>query len=61
MVGWGIFPSALTSDSVAPAGVGALAVTQVIPAGGQAAVTFLLAWHFPNRTPERCGWPAPPA
>ena len=33
--------------------------------GGQrltkAGVTFLLAWHFPNRTPERCGWPAPEA
>ena len=22
--------------------------------------TFLLAWHFPNRTPEWCGWDAPP-
>lgn len=21
--------------------------------------TFLLAWHFPNRTPEWCGWEAP--
>jgi non-lysosomal glucosylceramidase len=21
--------------------------------------TFLLAWHFPNRTPEWCGWDAP--
>ena len=20
---------------------------------------FLLTWHFPNRTPERCGWDAP--
>jgi uncharacterized protein (DUF608 family) len=39
--------------------VGSLAVTQTIPARGEAAVTFLLAWHFPNRTPERCGWLAP--
>jgi uncharacterized protein (DUF608 family) len=39
--------------------VGSLAVTQTIPARGEAAVTFLLAWHFPNRTPERCGWVAP--
>ena len=21
-------------------------------------MTFLIAWHFPNRTPERCGWEA---
>ena len=45
------------SSSAMP--VGSLAVTQTIPARGEAAVTFLLAWHFPNRTPERCGWPAP--
>ena len=25
----------------------------------QADYTFLLAWHFPNRTPEYCGWEAP--
>ena len=24
------------------------------------AITFLLAWHFPNRTPDWCGWSAPP-
>ena len=22
-------------------------------------MTFILAWHFPNRTPARCGWRAP--
>ncbi len=30
-----------------------------IPAGGSAEFTFLLAWHFPNRTPEWCGWDFP--
>ena len=50
---------ALDSASRVAMPVGSLAVTQTIPAGGEAAVTFLLAWHFPNRTPERCGWLAP--
>ena len=39
--------------------VGSVAVTQAIPARGQAAFSFMLAWHFPNRSPERCGWEAP--
>jgi non-lysosomal glucosylceramidase len=39
--------------------VGALCLKREIPAGGEAEYTFLLAWHFPNRTPERCGWHAP--
>jgi uncharacterized protein (DUF608 family) len=50
---------ALDSTSPAATPVGSLAVTQTVPARGEATVTFLLAWHFPNRTPERCGWPAP--
>ena len=50
---------ALTSDSPAVSPVGSIAVTQSVPAGGEASVTLLLAWHFPNRTPDRCGWPAP--
>ena len=50
---------ALTSDSPAVSPVGSIAVTQSVPAGGETSVTFLLAWHFPNRTPDRCGWPAP--
>ncbi len=49
---------ALTSDAPALNPVGSMAVTQTIPAGGEAKVTFVLAWHFPNRTPERCGWRA---
>ncbi len=40
--------------------VGALCQQNRIPAGGSAEYTFLLAWHFPNRTPDWCGWSAPP-
>jgi uncharacterized protein (DUF608 family) len=58
---WDDFSDDGALDSASPAAmpVSSLAVTQTIPAGGEAAVTFLLAWHFPHRTPERCGWPAP--
>ncbi len=27
--------------------------------GTTGAFRFLITWHFPNRTPERCGWSAP--
>ena len=40
--------------------VGALSQRQSIPPGQSAEFTFVLAWHFPNRTPDRCGWTAPP-
>jgi uncharacterized protein (DUF608 family) len=36
--------------------VGALCLTREIPAGAEAGFTFLLAWHFPNRTPGWIGW-----
>ncbi len=39
--------------------VGALCLKKTIEAGGSADFTFLLAWHFPNRTPDWCGWDAP--
>ena len=39
--------------------VGALCVSREIPAGKSAPFEFVLAWHFPNRTPARCGWQAP--
>ena len=38
---------------------GALCLQREIPAGAQADYTFLLAWHFPNRTPAWSGWTAP--
>ncbi|HXJ91944.1 MAG TPA: GH116 family glycosyl-hydrolase [Terriglobia bacterium] len=39
--------------------VGALCLKREIPGGADAGFTFLLSWHFPNRTPKRCGWRAP--
>lgn len=39
--------------------VGALCLKQDIAPGSHTEFTFLLAWHFPNRTPARCGWQAP--
>jgi non-lysosomal glucosylceramidase len=39
--------------------VGALCLKRTLAAGARADYTFLLAWHFPNRTPRRCGWTAP--
>ena len=38
--------------------VGSVGIRQHIPAGGKRSFRFMLAWHFPNRTPERCGWEA---
>lgn len=39
--------------------VGSFCLKREIAAGAEAAFTFVLAWHFPNRTPARCGWTAP--
>jgi uncharacterized protein (DUF608 family) len=37
-------------------GVGSLCLQREIAAGAKAEYTFVLAWHFPNRTPAWCGW-----
>ncbi len=39
--------------------VGSLCLERTVEARQAADFTFLLAWHFPNRTPHRCGWSAP--
>jgi non-lysosomal glucosylceramidase len=39
--------------------VASLCLTKTIEPGASADFTFLLAWHFPNRTPKWCGWDAP--
>lgn len=39
--------------------VGAVCLQRQVAPRGNADFTFLLAWHFPNRTPKRCGWQAP--
>ena len=37
-------------------GVGSFCLQREIAAGAKAEYTFVLAWHFPNRTPAWCGW-----
>ncbi|HET8548484.1 MAG TPA: GH116 family glycosyl-hydrolase [Bryobacteraceae bacterium] len=39
--------------------VGSLCLQREIAPAAEAEYTFLLAWHFPNRTPAWCGWSAP--
>jgi non-lysosomal glucosylceramidase len=39
--------------------VGSVCLNRKIASGAEAEYTFLLAWHFPIRTPKRCGWQAP--
>jgi non-lysosomal glucosylceramidase len=38
---------------------GSVCINRTIAAGSETEYTFLLGWHFPNRTPKRCGWQAP--
>lgn len=49
----------LQEQPTEPGSVGALCVQRTIPPSGSGVFTFLLAWHFPNRTPAWCGWTAP--
>ena len=39
--------------------VGVLSVQRTLAAGATAEFPFFLAWRFPNRTPDWCGWKAP--
>src|ERR1035437_9551943 len=50
----------LGPESKDPGPVGALSLGRTIAPGAHADFTFLLAWHFPNRTPRGCGWGAAP-
>lgn len=61
MLFWDAFSQdgALLNEPASRNTVGALCQQQAIPPGGSADFTFLLAWHFPNRTPAWCGWDAP--
>ncbi len=36
--------------------VGSVCVKRTIAPGAEADFTYILAWHFPNRTPKGCGW-----
>lgn len=49
----------LGPEAGARTSVGSLCLKREIPAGAEAAYTFLLSWHFPNRTPAWSGWSAP--
>jgi non-lysosomal glucosylceramidase len=50
----------LNNEPDARNAVGALCQSGSIAPGKRREFTFVLAWHFPNRTPEWCGWSAPP-
>lgn len=39
--------------------VPSLSLEREIAPAKEAEFPFVMAWHFPNRTPERCGWSAP--
>jgi uncharacterized protein (DUF608 family) len=39
--------------------IGAICLKRRIEPSAESQYTFLIAWHFPNRTPQRCGWQAP--
>jgi uncharacterized protein (DUF608 family) len=47
---------ALGPEAAEPGPVGAVCLQRTIAPGAAGDYTFLLSWHFPNRTPERCGW-----
>jgi non-lysosomal glucosylceramidase len=39
--------------------IGSVCLGRTIAPGAAADYTLLIAWHFPNRTPDWCGWSAP--
>jgi uncharacterized protein (DUF608 family) len=61
MLFWDEFSSrgALGGEPEPRNAVGTICLRREIAAGGEGEFAFILAWHFPNRTPERCGWAAP--
>jgi non-lysosomal glucosylceramidase len=50
----------LSAQPEAHDAVGVLCLHKSIPPGQTASFQFLLGWRFPNRTPDWCGWSAPP-
>lgn len=48
----------LGPEAVVHSAVGSVCLQREIPARGKADFTFLLSWHFPNRSAKRCGWAA---
>ena len=58
---WDAFSAAgeLTAEPETPNAVAALCQQCTVRPGQSEVLTFVLAWHFPNRTPNWCGWTAP--
>ena len=50
---------ALVEEPASMGAVAALCQQQTIAAGESVTFTFILSWHFPNRTPAWCGWDSP--
>lgn len=61
MLFWDAFSrdGALLDEPAEPGSVGALCLQKSVAPSGSAVFTFVLSWHFPNRTPDWCGWKAP--
>lgn len=61
MLFWDAFShdGALLEEPAEPGLVGSLCVRNSIAPKSSATFTFVLAWHFPHRTPDWCGWQAP--
>ena len=61
MLYWDAFSAngALGPEPEARNAVGVVLQSATIAPGQSQTFTFLLAWNFPNRTPEWCGWDAP--
>ena len=61
MLFWDAFSAngELGVEPEAPNAVGVVLQSATIAPRQSQTFTFLLAWHFPNRTPDWCGWDAP--
>jgi non-lysosomal glucosylceramidase len=61
MLFWDDFSSdgQLGPESAERKPIGSICLQRDIAPGAEADFTFLLTWHFPNRTPEWSGWTAP--
>lgn len=46
-------------DPAQHSSVGVLCLKRTLAPGESGEYPFLLGWHFPNRTPDACGWTAP--
>ncbi len=47
------------ADPAQTSSVGVLCLKRTLKPGESGEFPFVLGWHFPNRTPDGCGWTAP--